>query len=77
MACKEARAFEKQIACLHENKWDRTYSEMVGYVQGRMGMAIIRPNTVLLPGARVHKRTVPWVWDDAEYESAREQDAEM
>ena len=41
-----------------------------------MGMVIIRFNTVLLWGARVHKQTVPWVWDDAEYEAVREQDAE-
>ena len=39
-------------------------------------MAIIRSNTVLLRGARIHKRTVPWVWDDGEYEAVREQNAE-
>ena len=76
MACKEAKSFEKRIACFLEEKWDQPYSEMVGYVRGRMGMAIIWSNTVLLRGARVHKRTVPWVWDDAEYEAVREQNTE-
>ena len=76
MAYKEAKAFEKRIACLLAEKWDRPYSELVGYVRGRMGMAIIRSNTVLLRGARVHKGTVPWIWDDAEYEAVREQDVE-
>ena len=61
MACKEAKAFEKRITCLLAEKWDRPYSEMVGYMQVRMGMVIIRSNTVLLRRARVHKRTMPWV----------------
>ena len=76
MVCKEVKAFEKRIACLLAEKWDRPYSEMVGYVRGRMGMVVIRSNTVLLRGARVHKRTVPWLWDDAEYEAVREPNAE-
>ena len=76
MACKEAKAFEKRIACLLAEKWDRPYSEMVGYVRGRMRIAVIRSNTVLLRGARVHKWTVPWLWDDAEYEAMREPNAE-
>ena len=61
--------------CLLAEKWDRPYSEMVGYVRGRMGIAIIRSNMVLLRGDWVHKQTLPWVWDDAEYEAVREQNA--
>ena len=76
IACEEAKAFEKRIACLLAEKWDRPYSEMVGYVRGRMGMAVIRSNTVLLRGAWVHIRTVSWVWDDAEYKAVREPNAE-
>ena len=76
MACKEAKVFEKRIACLLAEKWDRPYSEMVGYVRGQIGMAVIRSNNVLLRGARVHKRTVPWLLDDAEYEAGRQQNAE-
>ena len=76
LACNEVKVFEKRIACLLAAKWDRSYSELVGYVQGRMGMAIIRSNLLLLRGARVHKRTVPWIWDDAEYEAVWGQNME-
>ena len=48
MACNEAMAFEKQIACLLAEKWDQLYSDMLDYIRGRMGTAIIRTNTVLL-----------------------------
>ena len=71
MVCKEARAFEKRIASLLAEKWNRPYSELVGYVRGRMAMSILRSNTVCLRGARVRRRTVPWVADDAAYEAAR------
>ena len=71
MACKEAQAFEKRIASLLSDKWNRTYSELVGYVRGRMAMSILRSNTVCLRGARVKKRTVPWVEDSAAYEATR------
>ena len=71
MACKEARAFEKRIASLLSDKWSRTYSELVGYVRGRMAMSILRSNTVCLRGGRVKKRTVLWVEDGAAYEATR------
>ena len=51
MACKEARSFEKRIASLLADKWDRSYSELVGYVRGRMAMSILRSNNVCLRGA--------------------------
>ena len=73
MACKEARAFEKRIASLLSDKWNRTYSKLVGYVRGRMAMSISRSNTVGLRGARVRRRTVPWVEDDDAYEATRGQ----
>ena len=59
MACKEARSFEKRITSLLADKWDRSYSELVGYVRGRMAMSILRSNSVCLRGAQVKKRTVP------------------
>ena len=58
MACKEAQAFEKRIASLLSDKWNRTYSELVGYVRGRMAMSILRSNTVCLRGVRVKTRSV-------------------
>ena len=53
MACKEARVFEKRIASFLSDKWNCTYSELVGYVRGRMAMSILRFNMVCLRGARV------------------------
>ena len=71
MACKEAQAFEKCTASLLSDKWNCTYSELVGYVRGRMAMSILRSNNACLRGARVKNRTVPWVADSAEYEATR------
>ena len=71
MACKEAQAFEKRITSLLADKWNRTYSELVRYVPGRMAMSILRSNSVCLRGARVKRRTVPWVDDDAVYEATQ------
>ena len=50
MACKEALAWEKQIASLLAKKHDRQYSEMVGFVRSCMCLAIIRSNTLMLRG---------------------------
>ena len=55
MACKEARAFEKRVASLLASKWERRYSEMVGFVRARMSLAIVRSNTRLLRGARTSR----------------------
>ena len=71
MACKEAQAFEKRIASLLSDKWNCMYSELVGYVRGRMATSILRSNTVYLREAHVKKRTVPWVEDSAAYEATR------
>ena len=73
MACKEARSFEKRIVSLLADKWERAYSEMVGYVRGQMAMSILRSNNVCLRGARVKRRTVPWVEDSAACEALRGQ----
>ena len=71
MACKEARSSEKRIASLLADKWNRLYSELVGYVRGRMAMSILCSNNVCLRGARVRKWTVPWAADGAAYEVMR------
>ena len=73
MAYKEARAFEKLIVSLLSDKWNRMYSKLVGYVRGRMAMSILRSNNVCLRGARVKRRTVPCVEDNAAYEVSRGQ----
>ena len=71
MACKEAQAFEKRIVSHLADKWNRPYSELVGYVCRRMAMSILRSNTVCLRGTHVRRRTVPWVVDNAAYEAPR------
>ena len=48
MACKEARSFEKRIASLLADKWERSYSKLVGYVRGRMAKSILRSNNACL-----------------------------
>ena len=72
MAGKEAKPFERRIASLLAAKWDRPYSEMVGYVRGRMGLAIIRHNTRLLRRSRSKYREVLEIEDTAGYEAVRE-----
>ena len=69
MACKEALAFEKRVASLLAEKWDRQYSEMVGFVRGRMSLAVIRSNTRLLRGARGGKARRPDIEDSAGMEA--------
>ena len=76
MAGKEAKSFERRIASLLAAKWDRPYSEMVGYVRGRMGLAIIRHNTRLLRGSRSTYREVLETEDAAGYEAVREKNLE-
>ena len=53
-------------------KWDRPYSEMVGYVRGHMGLAIIRHNTRLLRGSRSKYREVLEIEDTAGYKAVCE-----
>ena len=76
MAGKEAKPFERRIASLLAEKWDRPYSEMVGYVRGCMGLAIIRHNTRHLRGSRSKYREVLETEDAAGYEAVREKHLE-
>ena len=72
MACKEAKAFGKHIVLLLVMKWERPYSRMVGYACGKIGMAIIWSNTMMLCGARYNKRYVPDLEDMVAYEAVQE-----
>ena len=58
MGCEEAKAFEKHIASPLATKWDIPYSEMVGCVRGRMGIATTMHNTMLLRGSGFKYREV-------------------
>ena len=65
MACKEAQAFELRVASLLASKWERRYIEMVGFVRTRMGIVMIRSNTMLLRGARFRVRPMRPVLEDS------------
>ena len=41
MACKEVEAYKKRIASLLVKKWENPYPGMVGYMFGKMVIAII------------------------------------
>ena len=55
MAGREAQAFEKRIAHLLAEKWERHYSELRGFVRGRMALSVVRSNSLLLRGTRMGK----------------------
>ena len=46
----EALAAQKRLAALLSYKLKREYSEMCGFVQARMSLAIVRSNSLLLRG---------------------------
>ena len=55
MTGKEAQAFKKRIAHLLAEKWERHYSELRGFVRGRMALSVVRSNSLLLRGSRMGK----------------------
>ena len=69
LACKEATAYEKRIASLLASKWERQYSEMVGFVRSKMSISLIRSNTMMMQGSRSSKRFVGAIQSSAEFEA--------
>ena len=66
MASRETKEAEKQLARKLAWKWNREYSEMVGYVRRRMALAVVRANSLLLRGSRERRnRTRPFITDGA------------
>ena len=49
----EATVFMKRIAALLSEKWQRPYSEVCGYVNARISIAIVRATHLCLRGSRV------------------------
>ena len=49
---EEADAAVKRMSCLLAKKWNRTYSEVCGFVRARMALALVRSTTMCLRGAR-------------------------
>jgi hypothetical protein len=56
MAGPEARAAERRLGAILAAKWERPYSQMVGYVRARMQVAVVRCNTLLLRGSRERRK---------------------
>jgi hypothetical protein len=50
---KEATTFSKRLAAKLASKWQRTYSEVCGYVNARLSIAIVRATHLCLRGSRV------------------------
>jgi len=48
----QANAASKRLAGLLARKWNRTYSEVCGFVRSRLSLALARSTTLLLRGAR-------------------------
>ena len=55
MAGREAQTFEKRVAHLFAEKWERHYSKLRGFVRGRMALFVARRNSLLLRGSRMGK----------------------
>ena len=55
MAGREAQSFEKRITHILTEKWERHYSELRGFVRGRMSLSVVRSNSLLLRGTRMGK----------------------
>jgi hypothetical protein len=54
LPCGAAMAAEKRLGGLLARKWERNYSEMVGFIRQRMSLAIVRSNSLLLRGERAN-----------------------
>ena len=57
MAGREAQTFEKRTAHLLGEKWERHYSELCGFVRGRMALYVVRSNSLLMRGTQMGKAT--------------------
>ena len=55
MTGRETQAFEKRIAHLLAEKWERHYSELRGFVRGKMALSVICSNSLLLCGSQMGK----------------------
>ena len=63
---REANSAMRCIALRLANKWGRHYTDMMGYVKRRMGLAVIQSTTRALYGSRVPIKLVSRKpeWDD-------------
>jgi hypothetical protein len=65
MIGKEAKVMMKRLSALLAEKWQKPYSEVCGYVNARMSIAIVRATHLCLrgsriPASRISTRRVQW-----------------
>ena len=48
----EAAAATKRLLALLASKWNRTYSEVCGFVRSRLALSLVRATSLCLRGAR-------------------------
>jgi hypothetical protein len=66
IAGRETKMAERRLASQLAWKWKKEYSEMVGYIQMRMCMSVLRANTLLIRGSRERRsRGRPFLDDGA------------
>ena len=56
---QEARVFMKQVAGKLAIKWQRSYSEVMGWVQARMSFAILSHKSMR---SRIKSEMEKWAW---------------
>ena len=64
---EEAKAFNKQVGSKLAEKWKSTYSAVIGFVNARVSIAILRATHFCLRGSRVPYRDISTKrsnWDD-------------
>jgi hypothetical protein len=66
MLGREAKTFAKRLAAKLANKWEKSYSQVCGYVNARLSIAIVRATHLCMKGSRVpaHKISIRYPqWD--------------
>jgi hypothetical protein len=64
---REASTFAKRLAAKLATKWQRTYSQVCGYVMAQLSIAIVRVTHLCLHGSRIPTHQISTrrpLWED-------------
>jgi hypothetical protein len=65
MLGREAATFAKRLAAKLAAKWQRTYSQVCGYVKARLSIAIVRATHLCLCAVSLPTKSAPdTLWED-------------
>jgi hypothetical protein len=68
MLGREAKTFAKRLAAKPANKWEKSYSQVCGYVNARLSIgSIVRATHLCMRGSRIpkHKISIRYPqWED-------------